>query len=150
MIVKSSQDWDDSGSDLQNYGEIFLRMSTSDREERERVGEKKSSVLDVEAETDQESFASSEEMDESPRSVAKFRRWTPKKTAYVHSQVLRIREEDLHLGEDIEARVSAKNKLSSVHGGHHHHPHLVALHVNATLFSRPILPASPLRGKSIH
>ncbi|KAI8020005.1 Cyclin-dependent kinase G-1 [Camellia lanceoleosa] len=37
---------------------------------------------------------------ESPRSVAKFGQWIPKNDVYVHSQILRIREEDSHLGED--------------------------------------------------
>lgn len=95
---------------------------------------------------DQESGGSSEEF-ESPKSVAKVRKWT-KNIACVHSQVLRIREEDLHLGEDMGKVFSAKDKVSSRHvvvSGHHHH---VASHMDVVLLSRPILPSSPLSRKT--
>ncbi|KAL5582320.1 hypothetical protein UlMin_014762 [Ulmus minor] len=84
----------------------------------------------AESETDQESGGSSEEMD-SPRSVERWRR----KKAYVHSQILRIREEDSHLGEDISERLDAKENR-------------VASSLDVFLFSRPILPCSPLSGKT--
>ncbi|XP_057969408.1 uncharacterized protein LOC131158554 [Malania oleifera] len=102
----------------------------------------------AEVETDQESWGSSEET-ESPKSVAKVRQWR-KKIANVHSQVLRIREEDSHLGEDIGEGLSTKDH--KVMGCAHHHLHLhhhqVAPHMDLMLFSRPILPSSPLSGKT--
>ncbi|KAF7130632.1 hypothetical protein RHSIM_Rhsim10G0040300 [Rhododendron simsii] len=80
-------------------------------------------------ETDQESVGSSEEA-ESPRSVARIRRWAAKKIAHVHSQILRIREEDSHIGEDLGEGC----------------PHMV----DVVIFSKPILPASPLSGRGVH
>ncbi|KAG6580973.1 hypothetical protein SDJN03_20975, partial [Cucurbita argyrosperma subsp. sororia] len=65
-----------------------------------------------EEETDQESIGSSEET-ESPKSVAKIADWR-KKMAYVHYQIRRIREEDLHLGEDIGEGFNAKEKINSI------------------------------------
>ncbi|KAI6700565.1 hypothetical protein NL676_014889 [Syzygium grande] len=63
------------------------------------------------AEEAAESGGSSEEM-ESPRSLAgKWMLRAEKKLACLHSQVLRIREEDLHLGEDIGECLSAKDKV---------------------------------------
>ncbi|WP_407803825.1 hypothetical protein, partial [Staphylococcus aureus] len=58
--------------------------------------------------TDDDSAGSSEEV-ESPRSVGRWRR-PSRKVAYVHSQILRIREEDSHLGESsfaVKERISA-------------------------------------------
>lgn len=89
------------------------------------------SKLHTESETDQESGGSSEEM-ESPKSVGQWRR--KKKLAYVHSQILRIREEDSHLGEDIGGSLSANDK--------------VAKPLGVVIFARPILPCSPLGGKT--
>ncbi|CAK9162895.1 unnamed protein product [Ilex paraguariensis] len=92
-----------------------------------------------ELETDQESAGSSEEM-ESPKSVARFGRWNAKDiNVHVHSQILRIREEDSHLGEDVGECLGAKDKLAVHH---------VESRVDYMLFSRPILPASPLGGKT--
>ncbi|PQQ20394.1 uncharacterized protein Pyn_32675 [Prunus yedoensis var. nudiflora] len=51
----------------------------------------------VHEEMEQDSGGSSEEM-ESPRSVGRWRR-KAKREGSVHSQILRIREEDAHLGE---------------------------------------------------
>ncbi|GFY87038.1 hypothetical protein Acr_05g0006770 [Actinidia rufa] len=68
----------------------------------------------IDPETDQESIESSEEV-ESPRSVVKFGRWAPKKVVYVHSQVLKIREEDSHLGEGIGECLSARDKICGYH-----------------------------------
>ncbi|CAL5325073.1 unnamed protein product [Camellia sinensis] len=138
------------GSDLQKSKE-FLSMMIN--EERKKLSDRKvdrrscgmSKVFDAEVETDQESIGSSEEI-ESPRSVSKLGQWTPKKVFHVHSQILRIREEDLHIGEDIGEGLSAKDKIS----GNHHHHQLASSHVDVVLFSRPILPASPLSGKTVH
>lgn len=91
----------------------------------------------TEVETDQESGGSSEEF-ESPKSVTKVWRWRKS----VHNQVLRIREEDSHLGEDIGEGLSAKDKLASA-SAHH-----VASQMDVVLFSRPILPSSPLGSKT--
>lgn len=94
-----------------------------------------------EAATDTESGGSSEEM-VSLRSLAgSWRRRAEKKFACLHSQVLRIREEDLHLGEDIGEGLSAKDKVSSGVTV------ATASRADVVLFSRPILPCSPLSGK---
>ncbi|XP_004304312.1 PREDICTED: uncharacterized protein LOC101296308 [Fragaria vesca subsp. vesca] len=83
--------------------------------------------------TDDDSAGSSEEMD-SPRSVqGRWRRSALKKVAYVHSQILRIREEDSHLGES--SAFGAKEKVA----------HAVASRVDVVLLARPVLPCSPLR-----
>lgn len=88
------------------------------------------SKLCAEPETDQESGGSSEEM-ESPKSVGQWRR---KKAAYVHSQILRIREEDSHLGDDFgESLIVANGVISPL---------------DVVIFARPILPCSPLGGKT--
>ncbi|KAK9925098.1 hypothetical protein M0R45_033439 [Rubus argutus] len=89
------------------------------------VTQSKAACSADESEMDQDSAGSSEEM-ESPRSVGRWRR--PKKMAYVHSQILRIREEDSHLGE---SSFSAKEKVPS--------------RLDLVLFARPILPSSPLK-----
>ncbi|KAI3417158.1 uncharacterized protein J3R85_014631 [Psidium guajava] len=92
--------------------------------------------------TDTESGGSSGEM-ESPRSLAgKWMRRAEKKLAYLHSQVLRIREEDLHLGEDIGEGLSSKDKVS---GGA---TVAAASRDDIVVLSRPILPCSPLSGKA--
>ncbi|OIT22597.1 hypothetical protein A4A49_56222 [Nicotiana attenuata] len=64
------------------------------------------------------------------------KKWSEKKmSAYIHSQIMQIREEDLQLGEDIakklRQRVVDQDVASSV-----------------MLLSRPMLPASPLSGKT--
>ncbi|OIT05857.1 hypothetical protein A4A49_06269 [Nicotiana attenuata] len=64
------------------------------------------------------------------------RKWSEKTmNAYIHSQIMRIRAEDLQLGEDIakklRQRVVDQDVASSV-----------------MLLSRPMLPASPLSGKT--
>lgn len=92
-----------------------------------------------EIETDQESSGSSEDM-ESPRSVSKVRKWPVNNLSVrVHSQILKIREEDSHLGEDVVGEyclISARDNVAG-HGD-----------VAVVLFSRPTLPASPLGGKA--
>ena len=98
----------------------------------------------IDPETDQESIESSEEVD-SPRSVAKLGRWGPKKVVYVHSQVLRIREEDSHLGDGIGECSSARDKACS-----YHHPPLASPHMDFMIVSKTNLPASPLSGKTAH
>ncbi|KAF3444780.1 hypothetical protein FNV43_RR14473 [Rhamnella rubrinervis] len=93
------------------------------------------SKLYTEPETDQESGASSEEM-ESPKSVGQWRR---KKVDYVHNQILRIREEDSHLGDDFaESLICAKDKVAN----------RVISPLGVVIFTRPILPCSPLGGKT--
>ncbi|KAI3452318.1 hypothetical protein Pfo_008983 [Paulownia fortunei] len=82
-------------------------------------------------EMDQKSYGPSAEEVESrpPRSVAKMvvEKWKGRSyKVHAHSQILRIRAEDSHLGED---------KIGAAH---------------FMLFSRPILPASPLSGKTAH
>lgn len=108
-----------------------------------------------EVETDQESIGSSEET-ESPKSVAKVADWR-KKLAYVHYQIRRIREEDLHLREDIGEGFNAKEKITSIEDWcdvrvnnppHSLHNHRVSSQMNVVIFSRPILPSSPLGGKN--
>lgn len=106
------------------------------------IGEKKSGFpfwkvrTEVpEAEVDQESGGSStEEVEsESPKSVANFGR--KKIGGFVHSQVLRVKEEELLLREDIDS----DRKKSDCYQERH---------VNVVVFARPILPSSPLSGKS--
>lgn len=82
-------------------------------------------------EMDQESIGSSTEDGESPRSVDK--RWKS-------SQIMRIRAEDMHLAEDdvVEGKFLLKDKNSC--GG-------IARYV---LFSRPVLPSSPLGTNNGH
>lgn len=121
-----------SGSDSEKLKE-FLMMGDGGRK---KVYDHRMWTEDVD---DQESGGSSEEF-ESPKSVAKVGKWT-KNNACVHSQVLRIREEDLHLGEDIGEGLSAKDKVSSPH-------HHVSSQMDVVLLSRPILPSSPLSGKT--
>ncbi|KAM2014701.1 uncharacterized protein LOC126583697 [Malus sylvestris] len=82
---------------------------------------------------DEDSAGSSEEM-ESPRSVGRWRRGTTKKTGCVlHSQILRIREEDSHLGESTALIGAAAASGKDYHG------------IDVVLFARPILPSSPLK-----
>ncbi|XP_030468545.2 uncharacterized protein LOC115687202 [Syzygium oleosum] len=91
-----------------------------------------------------ESGGSSEEM-ESPRSLAgKWMLRAEKKLGCLHSQVLRIREEDLHLGEDIGECLSAKDKVV---GSSSSAVVAAASRADIVVFSRPILPCSPLSGK---
>lgn len=106
------------------------------------IGEKKSGFpvrkvrMEVaEAEFDQESGGSStEEVElESPKSVANFGR--KKLGGFVHSQVLRVKEEEFLLREDIDS----DRKKSDCYQERH---------VNVVVFARPFLPCSPLSGKS--
>ncbi|KAL4653756.1 hypothetical protein ACB092_01G328500 [Castanea dentata] len=74
---------------------------------------------------------------------------------YVHSQILKIREEDSHLGEDFGLGLKE-------HSHHHHHHHLyhhdhdrdrdhhddVESAMEVVMFTKPILPSSPLSGKT--
>ena len=71
---------------------------------------------------------------------------------YVHSQILKIREEDSHLGEDFG--------LGLKEHSHHHHHHLyhhdrdrdhhddVESAMEVVMFTKPTLPSSPLSGKT--
>ena len=72
---------------------------------------------------------------------------------YVHSQILKIREEDSHLGEDFGLGLKE-------HSHHHHHHHLyhhdrdrdhhddVETAMEVVMFTKPTLPSSPLSGKT--
>ncbi|KAL3723268.1 hypothetical protein ACJRO7_035451 [Eucalyptus globulus] len=100
-----------------------------------------------EAATDAESGGSPVEV-ESPRSLAgKWMRRAEKELARLHSQVLRIREEDLHLGEDIGEGLSAKDKVSSSSSSGGAAVAVAASRADVVVFSRPNLPCSPLSGK---
>ena len=83
-------------------------------------------------EREEDSAGSSEEM-ESPRSVGRWRRRTTKEGCVMHSQVLRIREEDSHLGESTVPIGAAAAAGKDYHG------------MDVVLFARPILPSSPLK-----
>lgn len=105
-------------------------------------------------ETDGESTAgSSEDMESSPRSVVvlnKRRKWrgynkkVQKKDVCVHSQILRIREEESLIGEDVADTLNDvvdhcnddTTKLTCDN---------IDQHFNVML--RPVRPASPLSGK---
>lgn len=97
---------------------------------------------------DQESGpgSSSSEETESPRSVLVkgMRRWSTQSKekntggigmSSVHSQILRIRYEDSHVGEDISEVLSLFAKEDQLD--------------SLMVFSKPILPSSPLGGKTI-
>ncbi|PON67329.1 hypothetical protein TorRG33x02_265020 [Trema orientale] len=84
---------------------------------------------------EQESGESSEEV-ESPRSVGRWRR-------LVHSQILRIREEDSHLGEDFGERETFSANITNNNNNNNRVSSL-----DVVFFSRPILPCSPLGGKT--
>lgn len=95
---------------------------------------------------DQESGpgSSSSEETESPRSVLVkgMRRWSTQSKntggigmSSVHSQILRIRYEDSHVGEDISEVLSLFAKEDQL--------------ASLMVFSKPILPSSPLGGKTI-
>lgn len=110
MTVKQVVVMDDDSKDKRRISKVFYYEEKS-------------------GETDQESVGSSEEA-ESLRTVARIGRWAAKKIAHVHSQILRIREEDSHMGEDLGEGC----------------PHIV----DVVIFSKPILPASPLSGRGVH
>ncbi|GFY84936.1 hypothetical protein Acr_03g0017100 [Actinidia rufa] len=77
--------------------------------------------------------------------------WKSEIEVYVHSQVLRIREEDSYLAEDIGVSLSAKSKVYASDTYHfdrrHRHRAIYCSHMNVEVFSRPILPPSPLGSK---
>ena len=109
------------------------------------VKEKDRASSGASPEMDQESAGSSEEA-ESPRSVGRWKR--SKKDELVHSQILRIREEDSHLGEDMIGEsdlmtIGVKEKLVAASRVRVTSPSL-----DVVFFSRPILPCSPLGGKT--
>ncbi|KAJ4707469.1 Integrin beta-like protein [Melia azedarach] len=99
---------------------------------------------EVALEADQESGGSSTEEAEaeveSPKSVAKFGR--KKFGRFVHSQILRVKEEELLLKEDIDGEGCLNNKERKKSDCYQER------HVNVIVFARPILPSSPLSGKS--
>ncbi|KAL5992135.1 hypothetical protein ACLOJK_013050 [Asimina triloba] len=58
------------------------------------------------------------------------------KFPFIHHQVLKIREEESHVGVDMGEALSAKKEKQAV------------FHPNALLCSRPVLPSSPLGNKT--
>ncbi|OVA09044.1 hypothetical protein BVC80_9097g115 [Macleaya cordata] len=92
--------------------------------------------LELEAgQNESASEGSSSEEFESPKSVDEHGNFR-----FVHHQVRRIREEDSHLGEDIGEGLNTKeNKLAVIQ---------LSSNVGALIWSRPILPSSPLSGKT--
>ncbi|KAK8607190.1 hypothetical protein V6N13_052934 [Hibiscus sabdariffa] len=97
-------------------------------------------VMQVESED-----SSTEEAEvESPRSVVVKMK---KKAERVHSQILRIREEDSRLGEVLIGRdkENENDVVVVVRGGFHEQRRR---RVSVVLLSRPILPCSPLSGKN--
>ncbi|KAI7994476.1 hypothetical protein LOK49_LG11G00519 [Camellia lanceoleosa] len=102
----------DSDDDLKHQSHC-LHHHWSREFDRRLYAKSKPKVCGMEIKTDQQSVGSSDEI-HSPRSIAKFGQWTPKNVVYVHSQILRIKDEDSHLCED----------FSEVSGFlHHHHDH---------------------------
>ncbi|GMI68464.1 hypothetical protein like AT5G15190 [Hibiscus trionum] len=97
-------------------------------------------IMDLESE-----YSSTEEAEvESPRSVVVEMK---KKVERVHNQILKIREEDSHLGEDLIGRDKEnRNDIAVVVPGGFHEKR--RRRVNVVLLSRPILPCSPLSGKN--
>lgn len=83
---------------------------------------------------------------ESETEVLRMGKWkrNEEQVGFVHSQVLRIREEDSHLGEDIGEGLSAKDNKNA--GGFIQR--VEVRRVDVVLLSRPILPCSPLSGKT--
>lgn len=96
------------------------------------------------ADVEQESSGSStEELEESPRSVTNFRR-------YVHNQVLRVKEEELLLlREDVDGEGSCLN-MNNIKDRKKSDSYFQERHVNFLVFARTatILPCSPLSGKT--
>ncbi|TYH01025.1 hypothetical protein ES288_A09G024300v1 [Gossypium darwinii] len=90
---------------------------------------------------------------ESPRSVVL--QMKKKLDRVLHSQVLRIRQEDSHLGQDfIAAGDKAINKNQVVFGGDVNgggggvFTENTRRRLNLVLVSKPVLPSSPLSGKN--
>uniref|UniRef100_A0A7C8ZWG7 Uncharacterized protein n=1 Tax=Opuntia streptacantha TaxID=393608 RepID=A0A7C8ZWG7_OPUST len=100
---------------------------------------------------DQQGDSSSAEDMDSPRSPAArnsgVRRWTRwrkvtedrKERCYLHSQILRIKEEELQIGADFFGDYGFDSLVPNSHPFDDH----------ALIWSRTILPASPLSGKRI-
>ncbi|GAV72342.1 hypothetical protein CFOL_v3_15830 [Cephalotus follicularis] len=117
MTVKASQG-EESKSGLHD-----LAMT-----EPEKIGEK--------AETESTTSSMEEEENESPKSVQSWGRKRKEEVVKkLHNQVLKIREEDSNIGQDI-------GEKDKVHGGYTTNP------VDLVFFTRPILPCSPLSGKT--
>lgn len=132
---KSSWDQRNSGA-LPIAGKVILNHDLGFYRNWKAFGDK--------TEADQKSSGSSENI-QSPRSVvAVLRRW-PTSTAInkdmkmnVHSQVLKIREEDSHIGEDVAVYLSTEKSNDCQYQN-------MDLWI---LSDRPILPASPLSRKA--
>ncbi|KAE8672407.1 Ribosomal protein S4 [Hibiscus syriacus] len=83
---------------------------------------------------------------ESPRSVV-VQMKKKAETLVLHSQVLRIREEDSHLGEDFIAATNNNQVVlgGDAVGGVMSENNTGPRRVNVILASKPILPSSPLK-----
>ncbi|XP_021297563.1 uncharacterized protein LOC110426631 isoform X2 [Herrania umbratica] len=108
--------------------------------------ESKKEVLEKSVmEVDSGESSTEEAEPESPRSVVMEMK---KKVERVHSQILRIREEESHLGEDfVGGDKKNKNDVVCGGGGEDFHEKRRRL-VNVVVVSRPVLPCSPLSGKN--
>ncbi|KAJ9152560.1 hypothetical protein P3X46_026116 [Hevea brasiliensis] len=136
MTVKSIQETQDRVSDLgiqQKSKDFSLPEIAS--ESGDHYGKIVRVKECTEAEMDREGRRSSEETEELPKFV-------------VHSQVLRIRKEELHLGEDIGEGLNAKDKVINASFGQNTQLRRMASVVDLVFFSRPILPCSPLSRKT--
>ncbi|KAF5725365.1 hypothetical protein HS088_TW23G00086 [Tripterygium wilfordii] len=143
MIVKSVRATQDRVSDhdqIKKPGEeLYSPKTVIDSGE---FGEKKEVLKSwTEAEADMESGGSSEEV-ESPKSVA----IRGRRRGKVRSQVVKIIEEDSHLGEDIREGLSAKDRIGAGFCNDNRSVRRPVL--DFVILSRPILPSSPLGGKT--
>ncbi|KAF5749002.1 hypothetical protein HS088_TW04G00963 [Tripterygium wilfordii] len=149
MIVKGLRPTQDrvSEHDLIKKLEEDLSYSPKTVIDSCEFGEYKGVKMWTEAEADMESGGLSEEV-ESPKSVAMRGR-----RGKVHSQVLKIREEELHLGEDIGEGLYGKDGIGAVirdciDYNHHYNRSVRRPALDVVSLSRPILPSSPLSGKT--
>lgn len=107
-----------------------------------RVSEKMKKVAFTTEEAEESGGSSTEEV-ESPKSVARFAR---KKAGFVqHSQVLRVKEEEMMFfaAEDITLMTKEPPETTTAAGDRYPKRRL-----NVVVFSKPMLPCSPLSGKT--
>ncbi|KDP45496.1 hypothetical protein JCGZ_09745 [Jatropha curcas] len=146
MTANSIQETQDRVSDfeIQQKSKDFLLPNIA--MESDDLAGKMGVKVFTESEMDRESGGSSEDVEDSPKSVGKWRNM--EKLGFVHSQVLKIREEDSHLGEDFVEGLSAKDKVINGGFGQNIQFRRVASAVDVVFFTRPVLPCSPLGGKT--